>query len=333
MTHCSETSPPALGPQNLHAQDAVEVLAGATSVTILCHLQPDADTIGSGLALGMVFERKGIPVQVSFAAPADLPVSMSGLPGTHLLVPADDVDEDVDLLVTVDCGSTGRLGKLASRLGGARRSLVIDHHRSNTRFGMFNLVDESAEATTAVLAEIFDLWGVEIDADLAHCLYAGLVTDSGCFRWVQPGTHTLAERLLGTGIDGAAIARRLLDTHPFGWLPMLGSVLSSAALVPDAADGRGLVHAVIRCADSAGLGSEEVESVIDIVRTTSEAEVAAVFKESAPDVWSVSLRSKESVDVSAVAERLGGGGHRFAAGYTATGTSESVVAALQETLG
>ncbi|WFR71512.1 bifunctional oligoribonuclease/PAP phosphatase NrnA [Prescottella defluvii] len=333
MTHCPDTAPPTLAPQDLQMQDAVEVLDAATSVTILCHVQPDADTVGSGLALGIAFERKGIPVQVAFASPSELPVSMDGLPGTDLLTRVDDVADEVDLLVTVDCGSAGRLGSLASRLGGARRSLVIDHHRSNTRYGMLNLIDDSAESTTAVLAKLFDLWGVTIDTDLAHCLYAGLVTDTGSFRWGQAGTHTLAERLLGTGIDGAAITRRLLDTHPFGWLPMLGSVLSSAVLVPDAVGGRGLVHAVIRCSDSAGLGSEEIESVIDIVRTTAEAEVAAVFKESTPDSWSVSLRSKDSVDVSTVAERLGGGGHRFAAGYTACGSSDAVVAALREVLG
>lgn len=339
MTHCPEaphrpeTASAALGSQPLQLPDVIEVLEGATAVTVLCHVQPDADTIGSGLALGIVLERKGIPVQVSFASPDRLPVSMSELPGTHLLVPAVAVADSVDLLVTVDCGSAGRLGALAPRLAGARRSLVIDHHRSNTRYGTFDLIDDGAESTSAVLARLFDLWGVEIDADLAHCLYAGLVTDTGSFRWVQQGTHELAERLLATGIDGAVIARRLLDTHPFGWLPMLGTVLSSAVLVPDAAGGRGLVHAVIRCTDSAGLGSEEVESVIDIVRTTAEAEVAAVFKESTPESWSVSLRSKESVDVSAVAERLGGGGHRFAAGYTVTGPVESAVAALRETLG
>ncbi|WP_433612235.1 DHH family phosphoesterase [Prescottella agglutinans] len=333
MTHCPDTAPPTVVPHDLQLQDAVEVLDAATSVTILCHIQPDADTVGSGLALGIAFERKGIPVQVAFASPRELPVSMNGLPGANLLTRVDEVADEVDLLVTVDCGSAGRLGSLSSRLGGARRTLVIDHHRSNTRYGMLNLIDDSAESTTAVLAKLFDVWGVPIDADLAHCLYAGLVTDTGSFRWGQAGTHTLAERLLGTGIDGAAITRRLLDTHPFGWLPMLGSVLSSAVLVPDAVGGRGLVHAVIRCSDSAGLGSEEIESVIDIVRTTAEAEVAAVFKESTPDSWSVSLRSKDSVDVSAVAEHLGGGGHRFAAGYTACGPSDAVVAALREALG
>ncbi|MFC7450028.1 DHH family phosphoesterase [Rhodococcus daqingensis] len=307
---------------------AIGLLSAAGSVTVLCHVQPDADTIGSGLALAIVLERKGVPVQVSFAQPDELPESMSELPGTHLLAPAGQVESEVDLLVTVDCGSRGRLGHLADRFDGARTSLVIDHHRSNTRYAEYNLVDDSAESTTAILARLFDEWGVEIDRDIAHCLYAGLVTDTGSFRWVQPGTHLLAERLIDTGIDSAEIARRLLDTHPFGWLPMLASVLGSAQLVPDSAEGLGLVYALLRHEDTIGMRSEEIESVIDIVRTTSEAEVAAVLKETAPGHWSVSLRSKAAVDVSTVAARLGGGGHRFASGYTAEGDSEYVVAAL-----
>jgi len=307
---------------------AVGLLSAAASVTVLCHIQPDADTIGSGLALAIVLERKGIPVQVAFARPDDLPESMSGLPGTHLLAGASEVNPEVDLLVTVDCGSRGRLGHLADRFDGARTSLVIDHHRSNTRYAQHNLVDESAESTTAILARLLDEWGVEIDRDIAHCLYAGLVTDTGSFRWVQPGTHLLAERLIDTGIDSAEIARVLLDTHPFGWLPMLAAVLGSAQLVPDSAEGLGLVYALLRHEDTIGMRSEEIESVIDIVRTTSEAEVAAVLKETAPGHWSVSLRSKAAVDVSVVAARLGGGGHRFASGYTAEGDSEYVVAAL-----
>ncbi|WP_072687614.1 DHH family phosphoesterase [Rhodococcus marinonascens] len=333
MTHTQETSLSELDRQEVHLPQAVAVLENATSVTILCHIQPDADTIGSGLALALVLERKGIPVQVAFGAPDELPESMRELPGTHLLVPASQVRRNVDLLVTVDCGSAGRLGRLADRLETAGETLVIDHHRSNTRFGHINLIEESAESTTAVVVRMFDLWGVDIDADVAHCLYAGLVTDTGAFRWVQPGTHALAERLLATGIDGARIARRLLDTHPFGWLPMLSEVLASAKLLPDAAGGRGLVYAVIRQANVGGLRSEEIESVIDIVRTTSEAEVAAVLKEAADGSWAVSLRSKSDVDVSLVAGNLGGGGHRFAAGYTATATAAEIVTSLVDSLG
>ncbi|MBF6450136.1 MULTISPECIES: DHH family phosphoesterase [Nocardia] len=316
---------------------AVEVLAAARSVTVLCHVQPDADTVGSGLALAQVLHRRGVPVQVSFAEPAELPASMRSLPGVEFLVPPAQVAERVDLLVTVDCGSVGRLGVLADRIDGAATTVVIDHHRSNTRFGDVNLIDETAESTTSVLARLFDAWGEEIDRDIAHCLFAGLVTDTGCFRWGGPGTHLLADRLLATGIDGAGITRTLMDTHPFGWLPMLSRVLGSARLEPRAAGGAGLVYAFVRSDDSDGLRSEEVESVIDVVRTTAEADVAAVFKQSRTDAgcWTVSLRSRDSgvgtgdaVDVARVATGLGGGGHRYAAGYTTYGTSEDVVADL-----
>ncbi|MEE2031031.1 DHH family phosphoesterase [Rhodococcus chondri] len=314
-------------------QEAVALLEAANSATVLCHVQPDADTLGSGLALGLALERRGVSVQVAFGAPDAVPASMRSLPGQHLIADAESVRREVDLLVTVDCGTAGRLGRLRDRLAGAARILVIDHHRSNTRFGTDNLIDIEAEATAVVLAELFELWGVELDAELAHCLYAGLVTDTGSFRWVRPVTHLLAERLLSTGIDGAAITRGLLDTHPFGWLPMLSAVLASATLVPDAAAGKGLVYATVRHADSAHLGSEEIESIIDIVRTTAEAEVAAVFKEVAPKSWTVSLRSKTEIDVSLVATALGGGGHRFASGYTAHGEPDEIVAALRSTLG
>ncbi|KZF05736.1 phosphoesterase [Rhodococcus sp. EPR-157] len=312
---------------------AISLLETAQSATVLCHVQPDADTIGSGLAIATVLARRGVQVQVAFASPRELPESMNELPGRDLLTAPEDVRSRVDLVVTVDAGSRGRLGALADRIDTADACLVIDHHRSNTRFGTLNVVDDGAESTTAVITRLLDAWNVAIDADLAHCLFAGLVTDTGSFRWVRPGSHLLAERLLATGIDGAAIARKLLDNHPFGWLPMLGSVLGSAALVQDAVGGLGLVYAVILRENSEGMRSEEIESVIDIVRTTSEAEVAAVFKQQSGDEWTVSLRSKTAVDVSTVAATLGGGGHRNAAGFTAHGTKADVIDSLVDALG
>ncbi|NUS45906.1 MAG: bifunctional oligoribonuclease/PAP phosphatase NrnA [Mycobacteriaceae bacterium] len=323
---------------------AVAALEGARRVTILCHVQPDADTIGSGLALAIALHRKGVQVCVSFdglgphnaaAPPPGLPASMLGFPGLEHLVPAADVPVETDLVVTVDCGSAGRVGALRDRFGGARRGvLVLDHHRSNTRFGTVNVVDAQAESTAGLITRLLDGWGVPIDEDIAHCLFAGLVTDTGSFRWVRTGTHALAERLLATGIDGPEIARTLLDTHPFGWLPMLSRVLGSARLVPETAGGAGLVYAVVRRDDAAGLRSEEVESVVDIVRTTAEADVAAVFKQAAGvDVWTVSLRARGGTDVAAIATALGGGGHKSAAGYTAHAPLDEAVTALITTLG
>ena len=147
--------------------------------------------------------------------------------------------------------------------------------------------------------------------------------------------------MLAAGIDGAGITRTLMDTHPFGWLTMLSRVLGSARLEPGAAGGAGLVYAFVHSDDSEGLRSEEVESVIDVVRTTAEADIAAVFKQGRtdPERWTVSLRSRDSgvgagdaVDVAKVATRLGGGGHRYAAGYTTAGAPEALVTILLDAL-
>jgi phosphoesterase RecJ-like protein len=112
---------------------------------------------------------------------------------------------------------------------------------------------------------------------------------------------------------------------------MLSRVLASAQLMPDAADGRGLVYAVVGNQEWENARPEEVESIVDIVRTTQQAEVAAVFKEIEPGHWSVSMRAK-SYDLATLASTFGGGGHRLAAGYAATGSAEDVVRALGEAL-
>jgi phosphoesterase RecJ-like protein len=181
-----------------------------------------------------------------------------------------------------------------------------------------------------LVADLLDAWGREITADVARCLFAGLSIDTGSFRWASVRGLRLAARLVEAGVDNAAMSRQLHDTHPFGWLPLLSRVLASAQLV--LSESVSLVFAVVTYPDWAAHRSEEIESIIDIVRTTAEAEVAAVFKETAPQQWSVSLRAK-SFDLVPVATRFGGGGHTLAAGYSADGPLEDVVAALTAALG
>jgi len=248
--------------------------------------------------------------------------------------PAIDIAmrRDPDLVVTVDIPSVNRLGALRELADAGREVLVIDHHASNQLFGTANYVDPSADSTTMLVAELLDAWGKPIDVGVAHCLYAGLTTDTGSFRWASARAHRLAARLVELGVDNASISRTLLDTHPFAWLPMLSRVLSCAQLLPDAAGGRGLVYAVVGHQEWVNARPEEVESIVDIVRTTQQAEVAAVFKEIEPGHWSVSMRAK-SFDLAAVASTFGGGGHRLAAGYSAIGSADDVVQALYTALG
>jgi phosphoesterase RecJ-like protein len=314
------------------AYRAADMLDAAATVSVICHVYPDADTIGAGLALALILDHAGRSVEVSFAAPAELPESLQSLPGGHLLVSPEAMRRDTDLVVTVDIPSVNRLGALRDLAVPGRRVLVIDHHASNQLFGSANFVDPTADSTTMLIAELLDAWNKPIDKGVAHCLYAGLTTDTGSFRWASARAHRLAARLVELGVDNATISRTLLDTHPFAWLPMLSRVLSSARLLPDAVDGRGLVYAVVSHEEWLKARPEEVESIVDIVRTTRQAEVAAVFKEIEPQHWSVSMRAK-SIDLTSVASAFGGGGHRLAAGYSAIGRPDEVVSALRSALG
>lgn len=315
---------------------AVALLTGADAVVLACHVNPDGDALGSMLGLAHALRTRGTTVVASFSEPFVVPDSLAGLPGIDLLVPPAQVPAAPPLLVTFDSGSADRLGSLAPLIDSAAEVLVVDHHASNTGFGTTHLVDPGAPATAVLVEELVRRLGVPLVADTAACLYAGLVTDTGSFKFsaTTADTHRLAARLLETGIRHDVLARQLLDTHPAGWLAMVGAALARARLEPAVAGGLGLVWTDTRLAEltAAGLAPDQAESVIELVRTTAEAEVAMVCKE-APDArWMVSMRSKGALDVSAVAVSLGGGGHRFAAGFTSDRSLPDTVEAVRTAL-
>ncbi len=313
---------------------AAGLLAAARSVILVAHVHPDADALGSALALGLGLARRGTDVKVSFAEPDAVPESLRHLPGMALVVlPQELTPEHPDMFVSLDVGSRERLGSLVGVLDACPMSLVIDHHASNARFGRYNLVDSGAEATAVLVARLLDRLGIPIDRDIAENLYAGLATDTGHFRHADADVHRLAARLIDTGVRPMDVLHPITDSHPFGWLGMLSRVLDRAVLDPTAAGGAGLVYAVIDDEVRDGLRQEELDSVIDILRTAQEAEIAAVIKQTGRRSWQVSLRSRSSVDVAAAAEALGGGGHVRSAGFTHLGEPLDAVRKLGEVLG
>ena len=317
---------------------AVALLRAAQDVVLVCHVGPDGDALGSMLALGAALRARGARVVASWGSePFEVPQAYGFLPALDLLVPAHEVPEAPALLVTLDTGSQDRLGVLADRVGAAGQVLVVDHHTSNTRYGSVHLVDEGAAATAVVVAELLDRLGLPLDAPAATEIYTGLVTDTGSFRYVStsPEVHELAARLLATGIRHDLITRAIYDTQPFGYVQLLGEVCSRAVLEPRAVGGLGLVWTVVESKDldAYGLGLSDVEGVIDVVRTAQEAEVAVVVKgDPADGLYKVSARSKGAVDVGEVCTALGGGGHRFAAGFTSPHDGPTTLAALRQVL-
>ena len=300
---------------------ALAALDGHDEIVLACHVSPDGDALGSMLAVAQALVRRGgVRVVPSFSEPFTVPETLRFLPGLDLLVPPDRVPAEPGLLVTFDTGSADRLGSLAPLVTAARAVVVLDHHASNTRYGTVHLVDPAAAATAVLAADLVARLGVPLDADIAAALYTGLASDTGSFRYAgtTPEVHALAGRLLATGIRHDEIARAIFDTHPFGWVEMLAAVLARTRLEPAAAGGRGLVWtwSTVEDLTSRGLAADHAESVIDIVRTTAEAEVAVVLKQQPGGEYAVSVRSKGQVDVSRACVALGGGGHRFAAGFT-----------------
>jgi bifunctional oligoribonuclease and PAP phosphatase NrnA len=316
---------------------ALALLDAADEVCLACHVRPDADALGSMLALAHALRAPGRRAQRVVASfgdePFEIPEILRFLPGLSLLSPPDAYPHRPELMVTFDAGSIDRLGVLAGHASRADQLIVIDHHASNTQFGTVNLIDPAAAATAMLVLNLVDAAGVGLTRDIAFGLYAGLVADTGSFKYsaTTPAVHEAAARLLATGIEPGMVARELWDRAPFGYLGLLSAALGRAVLEPDAAGGNGLVWTSVTRGDRAahGLSLDAVESVIDVLRRTDEAEVAIVLKQSDDGLWQASARSKGKVDVGRACSRLGGGGHRNAAGVTLTGPAEDAIAQLR----
>jgi bifunctional oligoribonuclease and PAP phosphatase NrnA len=320
---------------------AVKALQSAGEICLACHIRPDADALGSMLAVAHALRsrggRSGPRIIASFGdLPFEIPAILRFLPGADLLSPPDAYPRCPEVMVTFDAASADRLGLLQASASAAQELIVLDHHASNTGFGTVQLVDPAAAATAVLAHELIGRLGVEISRDMALGLYAGIVMDTGSFRYsaTSPRAHELAARLLATGIEPGAVAHELWDRSPFGYLGLLSAALGRAVLEPGESRGHGLVWTTVTRADRAArrLSLDAAEPVIDVVRRVDEADVAVVLKESDDGQWQVSARSKGKMDVGRACVALGGGGHPRAAGFTARGTAEQAMAALREQL-
>jgi phosphoesterase RecJ-like protein len=297
--------------------EAVRALRDADHVALACHLGPDGDALGSLLALTLALRAAGKRTTSSWGSdPFIVPKHYAFLPGLDLLVPPAEFPAAPPVLVTFDCGSFERLGSLEPAGRAASCLIVVDHHATNDRFGRINLVHPEAAASAEIVHELIGRLGIAIDRVIATCIYTGLVTDTGAFKYraTSPKVLRIAADLLEHGIAHDEIVRRVYDTHPVGYLKLEGLALDRAEVVPQAS----LIWSWITQEDlrTYGLDMEDTEGLIDAIRTADVAEVACVLKETPDGLYKVSLRSKGEVDVGSISEALGGGGHRFAAGYS-----------------
>jgi phosphoesterase RecJ-like protein len=311
---------------------AAEVIRRSSRVALACHVNPDGDALGSMLALHHVLRANGYDSIASFSEPFVVAPHYRELPGLDRLTPPDRFPRDPSVMITFDSGSLSRLGDLEASAKAADELIVVDHHVSNQRYGTINVIDPDAAASGVLVRRLIERLELPLNRDAAVCLYTAVVCDTGRFQYesTTPDVFALAGELTCFDVPIARLSRTLFEEHRFAYLQLLADVLARSVLVPE----KKFVWTYVSQDDLArhGVTFEEVEGLIDVVRRTREAEVACVLKEAADHTWRVSLRSLGDVDVRHIAEREGGGGHRFAAGFTSDDPVRKVVGRIAAAL-
>ena len=314
---------------------AEALIAGADQLSLACHFAPDGDALGSMLALHHLALAHGVTSKASWPEPFVVAPHYQFLPGLDLVTKPVDFPEHPEVMVTFDCGSMKRLAELGRSAEMARADghlVVLDHHASNDHYGSINVIDPAAAATAVVVHRLAARLGWELNRDAAICLYTGLVTDTGRFQYsnTTPEVFALAHELSLFDLPIAEMSRHLFDEHRFAYLKLIATCLERAELDPKLR----FVATWVTAEDFRryDVTVDETEGLIDLVRRTGEAEVSCVLKE-VPEGTRVSLRALSEVDVGAIATQLGGGGHRFAAGFTSPGTVAEVLAEIRAALG
>jgi phosphoesterase RecJ-like protein len=297
----------------------VEMLEGHDRFLVTSHESPDGDALGSLLAMHLALLGLGKDSVMALPGDAPLPAEYGFLRASEqgLLreVPADARGR---VLVAVDCAQATRLTD--ERLLSAELIVNIDHHHDNTRFGTANLVADGASSTAELLAAVFRELGVDPTPAIAEALYTGLVTDTGRFQYANttPNALRLAADLLEAGADLQRVFEGVYESMQFAKVKLLARALERAALYEH---GRVVVSYLLR-EDFGEVGAAEAysEGIIDVLRAVEGAELAALIREPLREggpARKISLRSSsDRVDVSAIARKSNGGGHRQAAGFS-----------------
>lgn len=284
---------------------------------MLGHVHPDADVLGTLLALALALEERGW--KIACGGPHPAPESLAFLPGIERYARLESVAGPLDLVVLTDCPNPARTEGLLEQARAAGASVVnIDHHHDNRRYGDVNWIDPGAAATGEMVYQLLQALGARITPAIATNLFTAIHMDTGSFRYsnVTPGTFRIAAELVAAGANPAFVAGRLYEQRSAQALRWLAESLARIAVSDD---GR-----VAWLALPAGVVPEafvEAEDLVNYPRSVVSVRVACLLRELDGRV-KVSLRAKGDIDVSRIAATFGGGGHPNAAGFTLAGPLE-----------
>jgi bifunctional oligoribonuclease and PAP phosphatase NrnA len=304
-------------------REIARVIRASQSFAVLSHIRPDGDALGSQLALGLSLKQLGKDVRIwNEDGMLD---KYSFVPRAELLSRPPPNAEDVDVAIALDTAIQNRLGTTLQSIRSAKIWINIDHHQSNPRYGDLVYIDAKAPATGQILYDLIKSETLPIDLEIGENLYVAISTDTGSFQYPNTSARTfeIAAELVGMGVEVGRVSQQLYENYPRRRVELLRELLTTMRF-----EASGLVASFSLSLNTAAelhVLPEDNEGLIDHIRAIRGVIVAIFFEELSDGKVRVSMRSKsEKVDVCAICQQFGGGGHTLAAGARVRGTLEEV---------
>ncbi len=309
--------------------EIVRLLSAGERFALICHKSPDGDTLGSAMALALGLRQLGKSAEIfcQMAAPhtlRDLPLFDE--------VHTEPAMEPGYTAVAVDCADEERMGSMAELFRAGTHRLNIDHHVTNTRYGEANLVDPTAGAAGEIIWDVLKALGVQPNREIALCAYIAVATDTGSFMYSNTTSRSLqvAAETFQQKFDHTDVCNRLFREQSLGRARMIGLCAANLRMF---CEGKiALSSATLEEMSRIGAVEEDADGASAFLRDIDTVKAAAFLREVEPGVFKVSMRSKDTVDVCAVAKQFSGGGHVCAAGCTIRGDRETAVTELSAAL-
>lgn len=308
--------------QSVDRQTVVSRLLGADEILILCHKNPDGDTIGSGAALCLALQRLGKTAAVLCSDP--IPAMYD-----YLHITVFDGSFTPAFVVAVDVAGIQLFGERNNVPYYAEHvNLCIDHHGSNSGYAYETLVDDHAAAVAELLTTLIPEMGVELTPDIAECLYTGVATDTGCFRFTNTTaqTHKAAAILIEAGADVEKLNERLFECRSHARMTVERMALESLEFYYN--DRCSLICLTWDQIQAAGVAGAELEDLTSLPRSIEGVEVGLTLRQQKDGSYKISVRTGRDTNACNIARRLGGGGHPRAAGCEISGNLDNAKHAI-----
>ncbi len=297
--------------------EIAEILRREDRFLVVSHINPDGDAIGS--LLGMYLALREMGKEVRALSADSLPDTYDFLPGKSSVLQKLEVAKfSPRWILALDTATEARISGDIGGLRDRAKLINIDHHPTNPAYGDLNLIESQATSTAEIVYNLLSAAGYRLSADVGKCLYTGLITDTGSFRFsgVTSRTLRIAAELLEPGLDSYEVTRHLFEEHPLARMKLEGIMLERMEILLDGKLVLSTLHA--EDFDRVGAAFSDSENMVNRLRESRGVEAGILITGMADGNFRVSFRSKGRLDVAAIAALLGGGGHRNAAGLKTT---------------